>query len=105
MSGRSPASTAAGQSSGAVTPRALWIAVLAGPVAWMFDEGVALVIEARACAGPLRAAAPLAPVALSIVAIVALFVVAGGLGSARQSLRLLQETPEDVRSAAFPPAP
>lgn len=99
MSGRSAAMTSGGQSSRAVTPRALWIAVLAGPLAWVFDEGVALVIEARACAGPLRVVAPLVPVTLSIVAIMALVVVAGGVLSARRSLRTLDGGAVDARSA------
>ncbi len=99
MSGRSTAMTSGGQSSGAVTPRALWIAVLAGPLAWVLDEGVALVIAARACAGPLRAAAPLVPLLLSIVAVTALIAVGGGVLSARRSLRSLDGAAADARSA------
>ncbi len=99
MSGRSAVMTSGGQSSGAVTPRALWIAVLAGPLAWTLDEGIALVIEARACAGPLRATAPLVPVTLVIVAIIALIVVAGGVLSARRSLRSVDGGAAETRSA------
>ena len=99
MTGRGAALTSGGGSSGAVTARALWIAVLGGPLAWVLDEGVALVIEARACAGPLRAASPLVPVMLSVVAVVALCGVVGGVHSANRSLRFLRQTGADPRSA------
>lgn len=99
MSGRSAALAPSGPPSGAVTARALWIAAVAGPLAWVFDEGVALVIEAHACAGPLRAASALVPVTLSVVALLALCVDAVGILAARRSLRVLEQTAADARSS------
>lgn len=73
-----------------VAPRAMWLALLAGPVAWILDEGISLLIEADVCS---RAAAPGATavrLALIVVGVVALGVMGIGVRSAMKSLRFLE---------------
>lgn len=55
----------------------LWGALLAGPIAWLLDEGVALLIEATVCSGA-HPVAPVARMALVAVGITALACIAAG---------------------------
>jgi hypothetical protein len=62
------------------TPRALWFALLAGPVAWLTDESIALLVDANACSGTLHATpGALVRVGLAILGMVSLAAIAAGM--------------------------
>lgn len=70
----------------AVSSIALWGALLSGPVAWLLDEGIALLIEATTCSGAHPAAVSVR-VGLVAVGFAALACIGGG---ALVATRLLQ---------------
>ncbi len=72
-----------------VSARTLWLTLLAGPIAWVADEGIALVIEANVCSGPVHAAPGIARVTLVVVALAALAAIALAALTAVRSLRSL----------------
>lgn len=72
-----------------VPAKTLWFTLLTGPVAWVADEGIALVIEANVCSGPVHAAPGIARVTLVIVALAALVGVALAALTAMRSLRAM----------------
>jgi hypothetical protein len=67
--------------------RAVWLVVLAGPVAWLLDESIALVIEARLCGGPLGATPAFARPLLAVVAAAAIVMVGTAMLGARRAIR------------------
>lgn len=78
-----------GQAESAASARALWIAALAGPLAWLLDEAIALVVEARVCAGPVQSPRLMIAVLLVFVAVAALAAVIVGVITARRALHAL----------------
>jgi hypothetical protein len=80
--------------------RSLWFAVLAGPLAWVMDESIGLLVEVNVCSGPIHQP----PVALvhatqAITSLVALGVVALGVIAARRWLRDMEARGEPVAVA------
>ncbi|CAN5882618.1 hypothetical protein BH11GEM1_BH11GEM1_22830 [soil metagenome] len=72
-----------------VSTRTSWLTLLAGPIAWMADEGIALVIEANVCSGPVHATPGVARVALVVVALAALAGIALAALTATRALRAM----------------
>jgi hypothetical protein len=77
-----------------VSPRALWFAVLAGPVAWLLDESIALIIAANACSGPVHSPSAVVRPVLAMVAVAALLCNGLGAVTARRILRAFRERTE-----------
>jgi heme/copper-type cytochrome/quinol oxidase subunit 2 len=75
--------------------RTVWLALLAGPVAWATDESIALVIAAGACgdAGRSGSASYIATVAVSLLA---LGVVAFAAASANRLRRRMDDSNHDA---------
>lgn len=67
--------------------RVLWFIVLGGPMAWLLDESIALVIEAGVCGGATRATPGYARPLLVIVALAAVVAAGAATMTARRSLR------------------
>lgn len=61
-----------------VSPTALLIGLLAGPVVWLFDESIALVVNANACSGPAHSTSALTRPTLAGLAMIALLCIAAG---------------------------
>ena len=78
--------------------RTRWLVVLAGPLAWAIDEGVALVIEADVCSANLRHAPAAAQLILVGVAVVALAAILLGAASALRTRRLLDGATASVET-------
>jgi hypothetical protein len=74
-----------------VSPRALWFAVLGGPIAWLLDESIALVITASVCAGPMHSSSTIIRPALVLVAVGALLCDGIAAITARGILRASRE--------------
>lgn len=64
-----------------------WFALLAGPIAWVLDEGIALVIEANTCVGGAHSAPALARVALIVTGLLALCLIGAGAAAAMRAHR------------------
>ena len=71
--------------AGAGVTRTRWLVVLAGPLAWVIDEGIALVIEADVCSAGARRAPPITEPVLIALAVVALGAM---MLAARSALRM-----------------
>ena len=62
----------------------LWLALVSGPLAWLLDEGICLVVTANVCSGPLH----VVPVEMMVpvfsgIGVVALAGIASGMMTAR----------------------
>lgn len=74
--------------TGLPATRSLWFAVLAGPLAWLVDESVGLLVEVNVCSGPLhQPPVTLVHAVQAITSLVALGVIALGVATARRWLR------------------
>ena len=78
--------------------RTRWLVVLAGPLAWVTDEGIALVIEADVCSANVRHAPAAAQLILVGVAVVALAAILLGAASALRTRRLLDGATASVQT-------
>lgn len=80
--------------------RSLWFAVLAGPLAWVLDESIGLLVEANVCSGPLhQPPAMLVHATQAITSLIALGVVGLGVLTARRWLREMESSGEPVAVA------
>lgn len=80
--------------------RSLWFAVLAGPLAWLVDESIGLLVEANVCSGPLhQPPVMLVHATQAITSLIALGVVALGVVTARRWLRELEPGGDPVAVA------
>ncbi|MDQ2668153.1 MAG: hypothetical protein M3Z05_19445 [Gemmatimonadota bacterium] len=79
--------------------RTVWLALLAGPVAWSADESIALVIAAGTCGGPARIGAA-GYVATVVVALVGLGVVAFAALSAHRVRQRVDRDGADISLVA-----
>jgi hypothetical protein len=78
--------------------RTRWLAVLAGPLAWALDEGIALVIDADVCATNARHVPALTQVILIALAVLALAVMLAGATSAWRMYRSVDEGAGSIRA-------
>ena len=78
--------------------RTRWLVVLAGPLAWMIDEGIALVIEADVCSANVRHAPAAAQTILIGLAVAALAAIMLGAASALRTRRLLDVATTSVQT-------
>ena len=78
--------------------RTRWLAVLAGPLAWALDEGIALVIDADVCATNARHVPAATQVALIALAVAALAIIVVGALSALRMYRSIDEDASSIRA-------
>lgn len=80
--------------------RSLWLALIAGPAAWLIDESIGLLVEANACSGPIhRPPTALVHATHALSAVVALVAIALGVLSARRWLRDTEPVDEPTATA------
>jgi len=75
-----------------------WLIVLAGPLAWIADESIALVIDAGVCSASTGRAPAAAQVLLIAVAVVALGVTILGASSALRLHRSIGDEATSIRA-------